>query len=206
MGRVGLIALALVLAGCASPGEPATGFLFPAIAAAYLPLSGARDVIFEGRGAGVVVGRGIAVTNAHNANLVDTAAVIGQSAQYDLLFFRSVAGSPAPVARPWVAEEVIAYGQGTDGSLRMSRGRVTALDAPVLARCPACGVQHAVVFEADAGPGFSGGPVVDASDGKLIGIVFGYQDQKDGGRLMYAYDMNRVAAELSQAEKQASAR
>ena len=67
---------------------------------------------------------------------------------------------------------------------------------------PACGVQHAFTFEADAGPGFSGGPVVDATDGRLVGIVFGFQDEKDGGRLMYAYDMDRVAKELAIVEKQ----
>ena len=203
MRKACFVALAAFLAGCSSAGEPAGGFLFPAIASAYLPLSGPKDFIFEGVGAGVVVAQGVAVTNAHNANLVDDASVIGASVDYDLLFFHSAAGSPPAVARPWAAEEVIAYGQGTDSSLRMARGRVTALDAPVLARCPICGVQQAFTFEADAGKGFSGGPVVDATDGKLVGIVFGYQDEKGGGRLMYAYDMNRVAAELTQVEKQA---
>ncbi|HXL99790.1 MAG TPA: serine protease [Rhizomicrobium sp.] len=198
----GTLALAAFLAGCSSAGEPSAGFAFPAIASAYLPLSGARDIIFEGHGAGMVIGSGIAVTNAHNANLVDSTSVIGASVDYDLLFFRTAAGPPLPVARPWIAEEVIAYGQGTDGSLREARGRMTALDAPVLARCPTCSIQHAFTFEADAGPGFSGGPVVDATDGKLVGIVFGYQDEKDGGRLMYGYDMNRVETELSQARKQ----
>jgi S1-C subfamily serine protease len=199
---LGLLALAAFLAGCASAGEPAAGFLNPAIAAAYLPLSGMRDIVLEGRGAGVVIGTGIAVTNAHNANLVDDDSVIGTSPEYDLLFFHTNAGTPLPSAQPWTAEEVIAYGQGVSGSLRLARGRVTALDAPVLPRCPACGVQHAFTFEADAGPGFSGGPVVDATDGRLVGIVFGFQDEKDGGRLMYAYDMDRVAKELAIVEKQ----
>src|SRR5271154_5867070 len=121
-------ALAALLAGCSSAGEPAAGFLFPATASAYLPLSGPKDIVFEGIGAGVVVAGGIAATNAHNANLVDASSVIGASMAYDLLFFRTGTGSPPPTAEPWTAEEVIAYGQGTDGSLRMARGRVTALD------------------------------------------------------------------------------
>jgi hypothetical protein len=200
MRSVGFGALALLLTACSSAGEPAADFLSPAIAAAYLPLSGPRDIIFEGRGAGVAIGNGVAVTNAHNANLVDGSAVIGISAEYDLLFFRNAGGSPLPVARPWTAEEVVAYGEGTNGSLRMARGRVTALDAPVLPRCPSCGIQHAFTFEADAGKGFSGGPVVNATDGKLVGIVFGFQDEKDGGRLIYAYDMERVAKELAIAQ------
>ena len=63
-----------------------------------------------------------------------------------------------------------------------------------------CAVQHAFVFEAKGGKGFSGGPVVDAKTGRLLGIVFGFRDGIDdhtpGHRLMYAYDMNRVFAEL----------
>jgi len=193
----GALGLLLLLAACSSAGEPADGFLNPSVASAYLPLSGSRDIVFTGHGAGVVIGRGIAVTNAHNANLVDGGSVIGTSLQYDLLYFHTALGMPPVFAKPWVAEEVIAYGQGTDGSLRMARGRVTSLDAAVTARCPTCGIQHAFTFEADAGPGFSGGPVVDATDGKLVGIVFGFDDRKDGGRLMYAYDMARVEKELA---------
>ena len=55
-------------------------------------------------------------------------------------------------------------------------------------------VSDAFTFEGDAGPGFSGGPVVDAK-GRLIGITFAYKDV-GGRRLIYAYDMSRVQAEL----------
>ena len=55
------------------------------------------------------------------------------------------------------------------------------------------------IFAGNAGPGFSGGPVIDAT-GKLIGITFGYKDQ-GGKRLIYAYDVARVLAELSAAGK-----
>ncbi len=51
----------------------------------------------------------------------------------------------------------------------------------------------------DAGPGFSGGPVLDAS-GRLVGITFGYKDE-GYQRMMYAYDMSRVRAELSTFQK-----
>lgn len=50
---------------------------------------------------------------------------------------------------------------------------------------------------APAGEGFSGGPVIDASDGRILGIVFGYNDMKDGSRVMYAYDTDRIMAELA---------
>ena len=55
------------------------------------------------------------------------------------------------------------------------------------------------IFTGDAAPGFSGGPVVD-SDGRLIGITFGYKDEGKN-RLIYAYDMARVRAEFSSAGK-----
>ena len=196
------LAPVLALSGCTSFeswGQPARGFISPAVARAFLPLDGPAYWVLEGRGAGMVIAPGIAVTNAHNANLVDKADVIGMSSDYDLLFFRTSKQIPPPQALPWVGEQVIAYGEGVDGALRMARGVVRWTDAPVVPRCRGCGVQHAFAFEADAGPGFSGGPVVDARSGLLIGIVFGFRDDapETHGRLMYAYDMRLVRAELS---------
>ncbi len=196
------IAPVFSLLGCGtfgSSGLPAPGFVTPAIARAYLPLDGTAYWVLEGRGAGMVIAPGVAVTNAHNANLVDEADVIGTSSDYDLLFFRTARQVPPPQALPWVGESVIAYGQGGDGALRMARGVVRWTDAPVVARCEGCGMQHAFAFEADAGPGFSGGPVADARSGLMIGIVFGFRDNapETHGRLMYAYDMRLVMAELS---------
>jgi hypothetical protein len=192
----------LSLLGCGtfeSWGQPARGFLTPAIARAYLPLEGTAYWVLTGRGAGMVIAPGVAVTNAHNANLVDGTDVIGTSSDYDLLFFRTARQVPPPQALPWAGEKVIAYGQGEDGTLRMARGVVRWTDAPVVPRCKGCGVQPAFAFEADAGPGFSGGPVVDAASGLIIGIVFGFRDDapETHGRLMYAYDMRLVTAELS---------
>jgi len=181
-----------------SAGEAAPGFLNAAVANAYIPMEGRSGRFGHNLGAGVVIAPGVAVTAGHNDYFVDPTDAIGKSKAYDLFFFRTAKGSPDAVARPWVAEEVIAYGSGNDGSLRMARGRVTSVDA--LAnnqQCPDCGVQHAFTFEANGGFRFSGGPVVDATDGKLVGIVFGFTDEKGGGRLMYAYDMDRVFQELA---------
>ncbi len=68
------------------------------------------------------------------------------------------------------------------------------LDVPVEPRCARCIVQKAFVYDANAGPGFSGGPVVDADTGALVGITFGYLDP-NGRRVMYAYPVSRVRAE-----------
>ena len=199
MRRLWMAVLALALAGCAAPsGEPAAGFVSPKIAGAYIPLEGPVLLIFEGDAAAVSLGGGVAVTNAHNANLIDAKSVIGKSANYDLLFFHTdKASAELATAAPTVDQRVIAYGQAGGGALRKAEGIVTRLDAPVEALCRKCDVQSAFTFEGNAGPGFSGGPVLDATDGKLLGIVFGYVDQPGGkGRTMYAYTMERVSAEL----------
>jgi len=191
-------ALALALSGCAtSAGEATDRFIDPAIGAAYVPLSGSAYLIMEGHGAAVVIAPNVAVTNAHNDNLVARKTIVGRSTDYDLLYFRSDKTAAPAIAPPYLHEKVVAYGQGVDGSLRQAQGVVQWLDAEVVARCPKCPVQHAFIFEANAGPGFSGGPVVDAKTGKLVGIVFGFRDEDEGGieKLMYAYDMNRVMAE-----------
>lgn len=199
---VALFLLPAMLSGCqTSAGLPADGFVTPAIARAYLTLEGPAYLVLEGHAAGVVIRPGIAVTNAHNSNLVDRGSVIGVSADYDLLFFRTPRHGAPPMGAPGLGRTVVAYGAGTDGSLRMARGPVRWLDAPVLPRCEGCPTQHAFAFEAEGGKGFSGGPVVDAKNGRLIGIVFGFRDGMDDrtpdARLMYAYPMKLVFAELA---------
>jgi len=191
------LALALCLAACVqSPGEASKGFLNPALASAYIPLDRV-DIFVVGHGAATIVAPGVAATNAHNDDLVAESDVISVSRDYDLLFFRTPRKDVSPKATPWVGEMVIAYGQGADGELREARGIVRSLNALVEARCASCSIQRAITFEAGAGEGFSGGPVADLSNGNIVGIVFGYNDQKDGTRLIYAYDMARVEKELS---------
>ena len=200
MRRVVPVLLALGLGGCAvSSGVPATSFSDPRVGAAYLPLS-APSFLGERRGAAVVLAKNVAVTNAHNANLLDPKSVIGTSRAYDLLFFHTDAGAQPPLlSEPHLGEAVLAYGEGKGGDLRVAHGTVTALDAPVEPVCPTCGPQTAFTFAGDAGEGFSGGPVVDASDGHVIGIVFGFTEGET--RTIYAYSMHRVSAELQGVEK-----
>ena len=72
------LALALGLNGCGtgSFGTPADGFDFPQIAQSYMPLHSRDWMLGTHDGASVVIAPGIAVTNAHNANLIDPKAVI----------------------------------------------------------------------------------------------------------------------------------
>ena len=103
---------------------------------------------------------------------------------------------PPPTAPVQIGAAVTAYGQGAGGGLRIAHGVVRDITG-----CAGCTAPAYFTFsnggrgEDDAGPGFSGGPVLDAS-GRLIGIIFGYKDI-GRSRMMYAYDMSRVMAELS---------
>ena len=190
----GLILL-LTLGGCASSsGMAAIGIAEPNIAAAYLPLHGRVHLGIDAvDGAAVVIAPGIAVTNAHNENLVSPKTVIGIRQDYDLLFFRTPRSAQPQTAVVVVGSAVNAYGQGADRDLRIAHGTVREIKT-----CPGCTQPAYFIFAGNAGPGFSGGPVVDGA-GKLVGITFGYKDVRSQ-RLIYAYDMTRVEAELAAAQ------
>ena len=184
---IAMLAVALGLSGCAeSYGTATNDFLLPQIGAAYIPLQHGNLIVGEGNAAAVVIAPGIAVTNAHNRNIVDEKSIIGGPADYDLLYFRTDKNATLPVATPSDGEAVIAYGQGGDGSLRVSHGVISKF-------WPA-----AFGFACDAGPGFSGGPVVDAKTGALVGITYGYIGKPNSAdRLMVAYDMAFVRSEYA---------
>jgi hypothetical protein len=184
--------LSLILAGCAaSSGAPATAIAEPGIASAYLPLYARVHLgLDSAEGAAVVIAPGIAVTNGHNANLVNEESVLGIRRDYDLLFFRTARQSVPQMGEPAIGAAVTAYGQGADKELRVAHGVVRSIET-----CKGCTAPAYFVFAGNAGPGFSGGPVVDAA-GRLVGITFGYKDQ-GRERLIYAYDMARVRAELA---------
>jgi hypothetical protein len=181
-----------MLAGCAhSSGAPARVIAEPGIAPAYLPLYNRVHLGLDSAvGAAVVIAPGIAVTNAHNRNLLDEKSVLGVRRDYDLLFFRTPRQAKPETAEPVVGEAVTAYGQGADRELRIAHGVVR-----VIQRYPGLAAPAYFTFAGNAGPGFSGGPVINAS-GRLVGITFGYKDE-GGERRIYAYDMSRVRAELS---------
>jgi len=190
-----LLAAALaVLSGCSS-GQPAAGFIDPALMGAYIPLLERRSVLSSHWGAGFAIAPHVAVTNDHNLNLIAPDSLLARSRDYDLLFFRTDAQGAPAIGRARIGEDVIAYGQGRGGDLRQARGTVSVLAEPLPPGCAGCRTQHALVFDADAGPGFSGGPVADAQTGAWLGIVFGYID-RIGGRRMYAYDSETVMGEM----------
>ena len=193
------LCLPLLAAGCAtSSGAPAAGIAQPVIASAYMPLHARVHLgLDSASGAAMVIAPHIAVTNAHNENLLDPKSVLGVRQDYDLLFFRTARSAAPETAPVVVGEEVIAYGQGADAELRVAHGVVRAIQ-----QCTGCTAPAYFTFAGNAGPGFSGGPVLDAT-GRLIGITFGYKDEHRE-RLIYAYDMARVRAEFSALAKPAN--
>jgi hypothetical protein len=190
----GLALFVPALMAC-STGFPSKGFVDPRLMSAYIPLSQSYDVIFSRWGAALTIAPNIAVTNDHNLNIIPPERLLARSRDYDLLFFRTDSPVAPLTAEPRVGDTVIAYGQGSTHDLREAAGQVVALDEYVEPRCPDCPAQRALVFSADAGGGFSGGPVVDAKTGAVLGVTFGYLDSRNGRR-MYAYDIDLVMAEM----------
>lgn len=191
-----LIAGLLLLTGCIGrSGVPLEGGLPEPVAAVYLPLQARAYLVAEDDAGGVVLGDGIAVTVAHAEAMLPPDRIIGRSSDLDLMFFRIdrlVAGLAQ--AEPKAGAAIISYAQYR-GAFYQATGTITALDVAVTPRCASCKPQTAFAFAGDGGPGYSGGPVLDAATGRLVGIVFGYLDQPKGGRILYAYSMAQVRRE-----------
>ena len=173
-------------------------FVTPELNDAYIPLY-AGTVFGSSRFAGaVVVAPNVAVTNDHNFNLLSEDMVLARSPAHDLLFFRTERTRVPPIASPQIGQAVIAYGQDGKSRRREAKGVVRQLDARAGALCADCPERPTITYDAEAGEGFSGGPVVDVASGAVIAITVGYLDgaAEDGGRRMYAVDMDFVMAEL----------
>ena len=196
-GSVAFGLLCLCLCGC-SAGRPSQGFVTTRVMSAYIPLFQRRMLIYERWGAAVALTSDIAVTDDHNLNFIPADRLVARSRDYDLLFFRTSGHEAPEIGNATVGEEVVAYGQGRGRELREAKGVVAGVDEFVAPRCEGCRAQMAMTYDADAGEGFSGGPVVDAATGAVVGITFGYRDETGahGRRRMYAYDIGLVLGEL----------
>jgi hypothetical protein len=173
-------------------------FVTPELSDAYIPLYAGTIIGSSRFAAAVVVAPNVAVTNDHNLNLLSENMVLARSPAYDLLFFRTERSRVPLLGPARVGQMVIAYGQ--DGKTRRmeARGIVRQLDARATARCEGCPERPTITYDAEAGEGFSGGPVVDAMTGAVVGITVGYLDgaAEGGGRRMYAMAMDFVLAEM----------
>lgn len=193
-------ALLFLLSGCALPGRESSAFVTQQIEAAYIPL---YKLNFAGgqQAAAVAIAPHLAVTNDHNYGLIPKEEILARSRDFDLLFFRTDRNFAPPIASPRIGEEVVAYGQhGRFGRTerREADGIIRELDFGLPAHCTDCAPQKAISYDADAGTGFSGGPVVDAKSGALVGVTVAFADGKGerGGRRMYAFNIDLVIAEM----------
>ena len=201
LGLRSFVALALatsLLGGCASTGVRSAAFITPELNESYIPLYMATRLGSSRFAAAVVVAPNIAVTNDHNLNLLSSDTVLARSPEYDLLFFRTERTHAAAITSPKVGQTVIAYGQNGRTGRREAKGVVRELDARAFALCADCPLRPTITYDAEAGEGFSGGPVVDVTSGGVIGITVGYLDgaAESGGRRMYAMDIDFVMAEM----------
>jgi hypothetical protein len=193
-----LLLLPMLLAAC-SAGQASMGFVDARLGQSFIPIYSDNDLLIgHWVGSAIAIAPGIAVTNDHNYWFVPREQHLARSRDYDLLFFRTDK-MPAPmIGQAQTGQDVIAYGTGADSETREAYGIVVSLDETVPPHCMGCPPQHVMVFDAEAGGGFSGGPVVDAKTGAVVGITFGYLDGKaaNGGRRMYAYNIALVMAEM----------
>ena len=192
-----VLAVAL-LAGCTSTGVRSIAFVTPEIGEAYIPLYMGTLIGSSRFAAAVVVAPNVAVTNDHNFNLLSENTVLARSPAYDLLFFRTERTRVPLIASPKVGQTVIAYGQDGQTRRKEAKGIVRQLNARAIALCDECPERPTITYDAEAGEGFSGGPVVDLASGAVVGITVGYLDgaAEDGGRRMYAMDMDFVMTEM----------
>jgi hypothetical protein len=192
--------LLLALAGCALPGKSSSTFVNAQVESAYIPLY-RFDLQRIQQAAAVMIAPNLAVTNLHNYLLIPKEQIVVRSRDFDLLFFRIDRAVAPEIARPHVGEKVIAYGQHGPFGLterREAEGVIREIDAQLPPECPECARQVVIGYDADAGTGFSGGPVVDAASGALVGVTVAFERGKgeDGGTRMYAYDVDLVIAEM----------
>ncbi len=195
--RAGRLLLLSALAGC-SAGRHSAGFVEPQLMNAYIALSQREALVLNHWAAAFAIAPNVGVTNDHNLRFIAPDMLLARSRDYDLLFFRTDKRPWPVIATPRPGEAVIAYGQGASDDLREARGTVAGLDEHIPPRCENCREQQVMIFDAGAGAGFSGGPVVDAASGAVVGVTFGYLDGRaaGGGRRMYAYDIDLVLAEM----------
>lgn len=197
-----LITAALALSACdivpggvALQGEPPTSF----IATRFdLPL------LIDVAASATVISPGVGATAGHAAGY----AMVGESTHapgnWDLAFFKTGEGPPLLAGTPHQGEHVTAYGNSVVAGARQASGTIIVDVAGQCAGTPDQGDQRGPVaaychshgygqvkgfaFDADIGPGFSGGPVLN-DKGQWIGITVGYVDLNvgPGGRYAFAY-------------------
>ncbi len=209
----------LMRTSCALPFNAASGTPLRAVADNYLAIVGGLG-LFGGNGSALVLRPGLAVTSAHvvaHHGRWTALSSVGQvqvmvravSQRLDL----AVLSVPAHVGRllairdAEAGETVWAMGTTTGGNAPTAVGIVETTSARVCleADCDSGPFQEGLMFAAPAGPGYSGGPVVDRC-GNVVGLTEGIYTRMFGEcparwpfqPRMFAY---RMADVLREAER-----
>lgn len=208
--------LGLLRSSCAMPFAAVAGTPLAATSNNYLAIVNGIG-IFRGTGSAVILRPGLAITSAHvvegrqrltafSSQGPVELSVVGISQRMDLaaLAAPECMGDELPVRSPQPGEPVWAMGT-TKGSLApVASGRVEATTARVCLEAQSADgqFQQGLMYAAKAGPGYSGGPVVNA-EGALVGVTEGIYTRMFGElprawpRLprMFAYHAAEVASE-----------
>lgn len=218
------------MVGCATPFDHAKDTPLVRLEDNYISLVSGLPGLNSVMASAVVVAPGIAVTNAHVLKVADqysghsasgesfTVDPVAISDRMDLAVLKVPAqvGKPFSWARPRGSDQVWAMGTTNMMNSPVAVGRVVSADGwacEKLAeetaarrgpdRCESP-VIRGVIYEADAGPGYSGGPLVNA-EGRLIGLTQGTfyevvdnegRPVRDAPRTMFAYDIEDVLVEV----------
>jgi len=201
--------------GCAMPFAHVRHTPLENVRDNYLTIVTGICGLFGGTGSAVVLRRGVAVTNAHVAmasrrmsafsstGSMIAVEVIACSPALDLAVLGVPAdfGGWAPLGRAVAAEPVWAMGT-TDGR---SAPTAAGLIEHTSVWAHTDGALHSgLMYSAPAGPGYSGGPLVNG-EGRIVGITEGVftrffddtvQARYGGRTLLFAYRVEDVLAEV----------
>lgn len=120
-----------------------------------------------------------ALTNAHADGIAG--GLRYEAPQADLALVHIDGGDPLPFGTAHVGDKVTLFGTGSIGEKRVAHGIVqndkafvcwgkpAADDADNVCKANGFGIEWALVISSDAGPGFSGGPIVNEA-GELVGV------------------------------------
>lgn len=210
--RAGLLRMS-----CALPFNAVKGTPLRAVADNYLAIVGGMGLL-GGTGSALVLRPGLAVTSAHVVashesftalstigSVRVTVLAVSQRLDLAVLSVPSHVGRLLPVRDAEVGDTVWAMGTTTGGNAPTARGTVETTSARVCleADCDGNGpFQEGLMFAAPAGPGYSGGPVVD-SCGNVVGLTEGIYTRMFGDwparwpfqPRMFAYRMGDVLRE-----------
>lgn len=174
----------LLCSGYALPFEAASETPLGRLNDNYLALVTGLPGLFGGTGSAVVIEPGLAVTNAHvvkagpfhayAAKGEVAAMVLALSRRLDLALLRvpEDLGEAIALGQACKGDAVWAMGTTTGRIPPTVAGRVENPDAHAFVEATRDAVWGGLMYAAGAGPGYSGGPVVDGG-GRLVGITEG---------------------------------